>query len=118
MKNIIWIIVLELVPITMWIVGASCTKNKTKYPNTSLGYKTEVSVKSKLAWDYANEYAGKLANMFGTVLFILNALVVLFFDITWPMLIVNILAYILLHFAVTKAIDKKFTETGKLRKGI
>ena len=102
----------------MWIIGASCTKNKTKYPNTSLGYKTDISVKSRNAWDYTNEYAGKLSNILGGVLFVVNALVVILTDIIWPLFILNLFAYVILHVGVTKAVNKRFTETGKIKKGI
>lgn len=116
--EIILLVLLEIIPVTMWVVGLSCTKNKTKYPNTSLGYKTPISVKSRNAWDYANEFAGKLANILGGVLFVVNAVVVMVTGVIWPMFLVNIFGYVLLHIAVTKAVSKRFTEEGKIKKGI
>lgn len=118
MGNIIWLVVLEIIALTFWVIGYSCTKGKTSFPNTELGYKTTKGVLNRNTWDYSNEFAGKLANVLGTVLFVLNAVAILVLDITWPMLIVNILCYLVLHTSITKALDKRFTDTGKIIKGI
>lgn len=111
--RIFLLIILEIIPITMWVIAVTCTKNRSNYPNTSLGYKTYKSIINRNTWNYANDFAGKLANTIAPILFIVNALVVILLDIIWPMFIVNIFGYVLLHASVVKALDKRFNDKGK-----
>lgn len=80
--NLFMIILLEIVPILMWIGGWYFENSSSKYPDISRGFKLGSVVNSKEAWIYGNKVASKFFSFTGTVLFILIPMLNMFFGVS------------------------------------
>lgn len=67
-----------LIPGTMWFFGGELEKKPPKEINPGYGYRTSRSMKSKLAWDFAQVYCGRLWRKCGKVLLPVSAVPMLF----------------------------------------
>ena len=75
---IFMIIIDLLIPVIMIVCGYVFRKSAPKEINSLVGYRTERSMKSKAAWDFAHEYFGKLWIIIGWAILIPSALCMLF----------------------------------------
>lgn len=76
-----WIFVLAfdlLVPLLMLGIGKSFMKNPPTEINPGYGYRTTMSMKNKLTWDFAQKYMGEVWYQAGRWLLIPSALPLLF----------------------------------------
>lgn len=67
-----------LVPGTMLFFGRELEKNPPKEINGGYGYRTNRSMKSKLAWDFAQVYCGRLWQKCGKILLPVSVVPMLF----------------------------------------
>lgn len=78
---VFWIFVLVfdlLIPLLMLGFGRSFMKNPPTEINPGYGYRTAMSMKNKLTWDFAQKYMGKVWYSAGRWLLIPSALPLLF----------------------------------------
>ncbi|GAA0749799.1 hypothetical protein SDC9_95100 [bioreactor metagenome] len=106
----IYLILIELIPIALFVIGGIYETKSTNYPDTKIGYKTEYSIKDKFSWEYSNKVAAKIYGTVGTILFIINAIVLLIigeksFNF---LLLVNSFMVILDKLIIDKLLKKKF----------
>lgn len=76
-----WIFLLVmvlLIPGTMWFFGGELEKNPPKKINSGYGYRTSRSMKSKLTWDFAQVYCGRLWRKCGKIMLPFSAVPMLF----------------------------------------
>ena len=57
-----------LMPLTMIIFGRHFMHNPPKDINSSYGYRTSMSMKSRETWDFAHRYFGRLWVILGLIL--------------------------------------------------
>lgn len=46
------LILVEVIPIFMWIVGGICESKSTEFKKAKLGYRSKFSGKNKYTWEY------------------------------------------------------------------
>ena len=110
MNFLVYLLIIELIPLGLLIFGALCESNSNKYPNTKFGYKNQYSIKDKIIWEYSNKAASKIFGFIGTVLFIVNGIVLFIFSETTFsfILIINLFILIFSIMIIDKIIKKKF----------
>ena len=67
-----------LMPLTMIIFGRHFMRNPPKDINSSYGYRTSISMKSRETWDFAHRYFGRLWFILGLILLPLSLAAMLF----------------------------------------
>lgn len=67
-----------LMPLTMIIFGRHFMHNPPKDINSSYGYRTSMSMKSRETWDFAHRYFGRLWFILGLILLPLSLAAMLF----------------------------------------
>ena len=72
------LIIALLVPFAMTIIGLITAKWPPKRINRICGYRTSRSMKSQAAWDFANVLSGKVWQLLGVILLIVNTVAMLF----------------------------------------
>lgn len=71
----IYLLIVEIIPIGLFIFGGLYETNSTKFDEMKFGYKNQFSIKDKYSWEYSNKVAAKIFGAIGTFLFIFNAIV-------------------------------------------
>lgn len=112
-----YLILLEVLPVSLWVAGAFFENKAKKFPNTMVGYRSKFAIKNKFTWEYANKVFAKVAGSIGTFLFVMNAIIVFNFGISssWFVMISNIIGIILVIFIVEKTLLKKFNKDGEFK---
>lgn len=72
------LVMILLVPGTMWFLGSKLERNPPKEINSGYGYRTSRSMKSKLTWDFAQAYCGRLWRKCGKIMLPLSMVPMLF----------------------------------------
>ncbi|MDZ7542906.1 hypothetical protein GNF83_17310 [Clostridium perfringens] len=106
----LYLVLTEIIPLGLFIVGGLYESKSTKYPDMKIGYKNKYSTQSSLAWEYSNKLVAKLNGSVGTLLFIVNA--VLLFIIGESaftfLLAFNLFMVVLSRLMIDNIIKKKF----------
>lgn len=115
----LWIalLIIEIIPILMWIVGGVCESKALNFKNQGIGYRSKFSGKNKYTWEYANKMVAKVAGGIGTLLFIINAIVIMMFGLATLIILlaINLLCGFLAILIVEKSLKKKFDASGKIK---
>lgn len=72
------LVMVLLVPGTMLFFGRELERNPPKEINSGYGYRTNWSMKSKLTWDFAQVYSGKIWQKCGRILLPVSVVPMLF----------------------------------------
>lgn len=113
----VYLIGIEFLPILLWVTGAICDGKVTKYPNMKIGYRSNLSMKNKLTWEYSNKVFAHIAGSSGTFLFVMNAIILMSIGVDSIKFIIgiNILVIILVIFITEKTLKKKFDLNGEIK---
>ena len=105
-----YLLIAELIPLALFVIGGLYESNATKYEKMKFGYKNQYSIKDKVSWEYSNKVAAKLFGSIGTFLFIINAILLFILgrDIFTFILLFNLFMVILSKIMIDKIIKKKF----------
>lgn len=107
----IYILISELIPLGLFIIGGLYESNSTKYESMKFGYKNEYSMKDKSSWEYSNKLAAKIFGSIGSLLFAINVIVLFIFgenSFTF-ILLLNLFMVILSKMMIDNIIKKKFS---------
>ena len=106
----VYLLIVEIIPIGIFIFGGLYETSSTKYPDTKIGYKHKYSLNDKYSWEYSNKLAGKIYGSVGTGLFIINAIVLFIIgENTFTFILLFSLFMVLLsRLMIDKLIKKKF----------
>lgn len=106
----IYLLISELIPLCLFIVGGLYESNSTKYEEMKFGYKNQYSVKDKFSWEYSNKLAAKIFGSIGTLLFIINAIILFIFgeNAFAFLLLLNLFMITLSKMMIDSLIKKKF----------
>ncbi|MDV4150183.1 SdpI family protein [Clostridium sp. AL.422] len=106
----IYILISELIPLGLFIIGGLYESNSTRYEEMKFGYKNQYSIKDKFSWEYSNKLAAKIFGSIGSLLFIVNAIILFIFGVgTFTfVLLFSLFMVILSRMMVDKIIKKKF----------
>lgn len=107
MNLITILIIYEIIPIALWMLGWYFENNYSKYPDTSKGYKSNKEIKDEKTWVYGNKVASKIFNITGTILFVMVAVSLLFFAMNLVLLAFIIFIVLCLDFMVIEGMIKK-----------
>lgn len=119
MKDLRWVINFVM-PISLIIYGYIYIKRANKGTNSSFGYRTSRSMKSKETWEYSNNRLGKLWMILGFVLAIFSVAYSLIFqreqlELSKTLLILGLIICIAPLFIVEKELKERFDEEGKVK---
>ncbi len=106
----IYLLIGELIPIGLFIMGGLYESYSTRYPKIKYGYKNQYTIKDKISWEYSNKLASKIFGAIGTLLFIVNAILLFVFGenaITF-ILAFSLFTVILSRMMLDRLIKKKF----------
>ncbi len=108
----LYLLISELIPLGLFIIGGLYESNSTKYEEMKFGYKNEYSIKDKISWEYSNKLAAKIFGSIGTLLFIVNAILLFIFgeNAFTFILLFNLFMVILSRMMLDRIIKKKFKE--------
>ena len=67
-----------LLPLMIAVLGAVMAQRPPKRINHWMGYRTARSMRSQVAWDFANRLSGRLMCFVGAVMLVFNTIVMLF----------------------------------------
>ena len=98
----VYLLIVEIIPIGMFIFGGLYETSSTKYPDTKIGYKHKYSLNDKYSWEYSNKLAGKIYGSVGTGLFIIGENTFTF------ILLFSLFMVLLSRLMIDKLIKKKF----------
>lgn len=107
-----WILLLivDIIPIGLFILGAFYETKYSTYPEIKRGYKNKYTVLNKEAWIYGNKLASKIYGIVGTVLLTLNTVLLFIFGehafITT--LFISFMFTVLSRIIIEKLLEKKF----------
>lgn len=106
----VYLLIVEIIPVGMFILGGLYETSSTKFPDTKSGYKNKHSLKDKGSWEYSNKVAAKIYGTVGTLLFIINAILLFIIGenaLTF-ILLFSLFMGILSRMIIDKLINKKF----------
>lgn len=108
----IYLLITELIPLGLFIIGGLYESNSTKYEEMKFGYKNQYSIKDKFSWEYSNKLVAKIFGSIGTLLFIVNAILLFIFgESTFTfILLFSLFMVILSRMMVDMLIKKKFND--------
>lgn len=106
----LYLLIVEIIPLGMFILGGLFEASSTKYPDTKIGYKNKYSLKDKYSWEYSNKLAAKIYGAVGTGVFIFNAILLFIIgENTFIFILLFSLFMVLLsRTMIDKLIKKKF----------
>ena len=106
----IYLLIVELIPLGLFILGGLYESNSTKYEQMKFGYKNQYSVKDKFSWEYSNKLAAKIFGSMGSFLFIINAIALFIFteSVFTFILLFNLFVVIFSRMMLDRLIKKKF----------
>lgn len=106
----VYLLIIEIIPIGLFIFGGLYETNSTKFNENKFGYKNQYSIKDKLAWEYSNKVAAKIFGSIGTLLFIVNTILLFMFGesaLTF-ILLFSLFMVVFLRMMIDRLIKKKF----------
>lgn len=105
----IYLLITELIPLGLFVIGGLYESNSTKYEEMKFGYKNQYSIKDKFSWEYSNKLAAKIFGSIGTLLFIVNAILLFILgENTFTfILLFNLFMVIFSRMMIDKLIKKK-----------
>ena len=108
----IYLLIVELIPLGLFIMGGLYESNSTKYEEMRFGYKNQYTIKDKIAWEYSNKLASKIFGSIGTLLFIVNAIVLFIFgeNAFTFILMFSFFIVVLSRMMIDRLIKKKFND--------
>lgn len=106
----VYLLIVEIIPVGMFILGGLFETSSTKYPDTKIGYKNKYSLKDKYSWEYSNKLAAKIYGSAGTILFIISAILLFIIgENTFTfILLFSLFIALLARTMIDKLINKKF----------
>ena len=106
----IYLLIVELIPLGLFVLGGLYESNSTKYEQMKFGYKNQYSVKDKFSWEYSNKLAAKIFGSMGSFLFIINAIALFIFteSVFTFILLFNLFVVIFSRMMLDRLIKKKF----------
>ena len=106
----IYLLIIVSIPIGLFVFGGLYEANSTKFNQNKFGYTNQYSVKDKLAWEYANKVAAKIFGSIGTLLFIVNTILLFMFGegVLTFILLFSLFMVIFSKIMIDKLIKKKF----------
>lgn len=110
----IYLLISELIPLGVFIIGGLYESNSTKFDDMKFGYKNQYSIKDKISWEYSNKLAAKIFGSIGSLLFIVNAILLFIFgESTFTfILLFSLFMVILSRMMLDRLIKKKFNDKG------
>ena len=108
----IYLLIGELIPLGLFIIGGLYESNSTKYQEMKFGYKNQYTIKDKISWEYSNKLAAKIFGSIGTLLFIVNAILLFVFgeNAFTFILLFSLFMVILSRMMLDRLIKKKFSD--------
>lgn len=108
----IYLLISELIPLGLFTIGGLYESNSTKFDDMKFGYKNQYSIKDKISWEYSNKLAAKIFGLIGSLLFIVNAILLFIFgENTFTfILLFNLFMVILSRMMLDRIIKKKFND--------
>ena len=107
-----WILLLivDVIPVALFILGGIYETKYSKYPEIKIGYKNKYTVLNKEAWKYGNKLASKIYGTVGTILLILNTLLLFILgeNAFITILFISFMFTILSRIIIEKLLEKKF----------
>ena len=107
-----WILLLivDIIPIGLFVLGAFYETKYSIYPEIKRGYKNKYTVLNKKAWEYGNKLASKIYGTVGTVILILNTLLLFMFreNAFITTLFISFIFTVLSRIIIEKLLEKKF----------
>ncbi|MGG7214351.1 SdpI family protein [Clostridium nigeriense] len=106
----IYLLIVEIIPIGLFILGGLYETNSTKFNKMNFGFKNQFSIKDKYSWEYSNKVAAKIFGAIGTFLFIINAIILFILgEGTFTfILLFNLFMVIFSRMMIDNLIKKKF----------
>ena len=106
----IYLLIVDIIPIGLFIFGGLYESNSTKFNENKFGYKNKYSIKDKLAWEYSNKVAAKIFGSTGTLLFIVNTLLLFMFGegVLTFILLFSLFMVVFSRMMIDRLIKKKF----------
>ena len=74
------------------------------------GYKNEYTIKDKVSWEYSNKLAAKIFGSIGSLLFVVNAIILLIFGENSFTFILSLFMVILSKMMLDNLLKKKFSD--------
>lgn len=110
----IYLLISELIPLGLFIIGGLYESNSIKFDDMKFGYKNQYSIKDKISWEYSNKLAAKIFGSIGSLLFIVNAILLFIFgESTFTfILLFSLFMVILSRMMLDRLIKKKFNDKG------
>lgn len=111
MNILFYLVLIEIIPLSLLIFGGIYDTKSSKYPDTKIGYRNSYSTKDKFSWEYSNKLAAKLYGFVGTLLFIINAVLMLMIgeNSLAFIFIVNLFVAVLSRVMIDALLKKKFS---------
>lgn len=110
MNFIVFLIVVDIIPVGLLLLGGIYETKYSKFPNTKIGYKNKNSILNKETWEYSNKLASKIYGAIGSFLLVLNTLGAFIFgeEALAPLLGLTLLLVVMARVIIENIIIKKF----------
>ena len=110
MNFVILLLIVNMIPIALFILGGIYETKYSKYPEIKIGYKNKYTVLNEEAWKYGNKLASKIYGTIGTILLTLNTLLLFIVgeNIFITILFISFMFTILSRIIIEKLLEKKF----------
>ena len=106
----VYLLIIEIIPIGLFVFGGLYESNSTKFEENKFGYKNQYAINNKLAWEYSNKVAAKIFGSIGTLLFIVNTLLLFMFGegVLTFILLFSLFMVVFSRMMIDRLIKKKF----------
>ncbi|ASW42023.1 SdpI family protein [Clostridium isatidis] len=110
MNLIILLIIVDIVPLGLLLLGGIYETKHSKFPNTKIGYKNKYSILNKKTWEYSNKLASKIYGAIGSFLLVLNTIGIFIFgeEAFSTILALTFILVVIARLIIENIIKKKF----------
>lgn len=110
MNFIVFLIIVDIVPFGLLLLGGIYETKYSKFPNTKIGYKIRCSILNEKTWEYSNKLASKIYGIVGSFLLVLNTIAIFIFgeEALSSILLLTLALVIMARLIIENIIKKKF----------
>lgn len=104
------LLIVDIIPIWLFILGAYYEIKHSTYPEIKRGYKNKYTILNKKDWEYGNKLASKIYSTVGMALLILNTLLMFMLgeSVFITALFISFMFTVLSRIIIEKLLEKKF----------
>jgi SdpI/YfhL protein family len=112
MNLVVYLIVVDIIPIGLLLLGGIYESRYSEFPNVKIGYKNKYSIENKETWKYSNKLASKMYGAVGSFLLVVNTLSAFMLgeEALSAVLMLTLILVVMMRPIIERIVKKKFNK--------